>query len=138
MSAEYIDNTVEGSGLYTTKIPGYEDAADIQEALRLYHYGSNTIPTVDALGTANGINTKSVAGHLKALSNTDIQNAATAAANLATEVTNRTNADTNLQTQINNLSSSIGLQTTISTKIDSFQLIYVFCLLIDFLLLLIG
>jgi hypothetical protein len=28
--------------LYTTKIPGYEDAADIQAALRLFHYGSTT------------------------------------------------------------------------------------------------
>lgn len=26
--------------IYKTKIPGLEDAADIQEALRLYHYGS--------------------------------------------------------------------------------------------------
>jgi hypothetical protein len=69
MAAEFIDDTENGSGLYPTKIPGYEDAADIQEALRLYHYGSSTIPTVDELGTANGINTKSVAGYLKALSN---------------------------------------------------------------------
>lgn len=28
--------------LFPTKIPGYEDAADIQAALRLYHYGSGT------------------------------------------------------------------------------------------------
>lgn len=28
--------------LYTTKIPGYEDAADIQAALRLFYYGSTT------------------------------------------------------------------------------------------------
>lgn len=28
--------------LYPTKIPGYDDAADIQAALRLYHYGSST------------------------------------------------------------------------------------------------
>jgi hypothetical protein len=40
MAAEFIDDTENGSGLYPTKIPGYEDAADIQEALRLYHYGS--------------------------------------------------------------------------------------------------
>ena len=69
MAAEYIDDTETGSGLYPTKIPGYEDAADIQEALRLYHYGSTVIPTDNNLGTPNGINTKSVAGHLKALSN---------------------------------------------------------------------
>ena len=70
MAAEYIDDTVDGSGLYPTKIPGYEDAADIQEALRLYHYGSATIPTEDELGTPSGINTKSVAGYLKAIDNT--------------------------------------------------------------------
>ena len=63
MAAEYIDDTENGSGLYPTKIPGYEDAADIQEALRLYHYGSNVIPTTSDLnGTATSINTKSVAG----------------------------------------------------------------------------
>jgi cell division septation protein DedD len=129
MAAEYIDDTENGSGLYPTKIPGYEDAADIQEALRLYHYGSTTIPTDNNLGTTNGINTKSVAGHLKALANTDVTNAATAASatqtvanNLATEITNRSNADSNLQTQINNISSTLGLQTTIEEKASSFTL----------------
>ena len=111
MAAEYIDGPLEGAGIYPTLIPGYEDAADIQEALRLYHYGSPVIPTVDQLGTANGINTKSVAGHLKALSN-----------RITTEVTDRTNADLELQTQINTLSSTLGLQTTISTKTSSFVL----------------
>jgi hypothetical protein len=71
MAAEYIDDTETGSGLYPTKIPGYEDAADIQEALRLYHYGSTTIPTQDVLGSVpNGINTKSIAGYFKAIDNT--------------------------------------------------------------------
>jgi hypothetical protein len=70
MAAEFIDDTETGSGLYPTKIPGYEDAADIQEALRLYHYGSTTIPTTSDLnGTATSINTKSIAGHFKKLSN---------------------------------------------------------------------
>jgi hypothetical protein len=71
MAAEFIDDTETGSGLYPTKIPGYEDAADIQEALRLYHYGSSTIPTQDVLGAVpNGINTKSIAGYFKSISNT--------------------------------------------------------------------
>jgi hypothetical protein len=74
--AEYIDDTQNGTGPYPTKIPGYTDAADIKEALRLYHYGSTDIPTVNELGTANGINTKSVAGHLKTLSNADEAHAA--------------------------------------------------------------
>ena len=77
MAAEYIDDTETGTGVYPTKIPGYEDAADIQAALRLYHYGSETIPTVNTLGVTDGINTKSIAGNLKALANADI--AATAA-----------------------------------------------------------
>ena len=36
MASENIGN------VYPTKIPGYDDAADIQAALRLYHYGSTT------------------------------------------------------------------------------------------------
>lgn len=71
MAAEFIDDTETGSGLYPTKIPGYEDAADIQEALRLYHYGSSIIPTVNVLGAVpNGINTKSIAGYFKTIDNT--------------------------------------------------------------------
>ena len=112
MAAEYIDDTETGSGLYPTKIPGYEDAADIQQALRLYHYGSTTIPTENVLGSVpNGINTKSIAGYLKSLSNT-----------IATEVTDRTSADTNLQTQVTNLLNTINLQTTITTRSSSFTL----------------
>ena len=42
MAEENIDNTVSGSGLFNTKIPGLSDAADIQAALRLYHYGTYT------------------------------------------------------------------------------------------------
>ena len=42
MAAENIDNTVNGTGLFNAKVPGLSDAADIQAALRLYHYGSYT------------------------------------------------------------------------------------------------
>jgi hypothetical protein len=76
MAAEYIDDTEIGSGVYPTKIPGFEDPADIQEALRLYHYGSSIIPSVNELGIANGINTKSIAGYLKSLSDADATHAA--------------------------------------------------------------
>jgi hypothetical protein len=48
--------------VYPTQIPGYDDAADIQAALRLYHYGSTTAPA-----TENDILSDSVAGHIKAL-----------------------------------------------------------------------
>ena len=117
MAAEYIDDTETGSGVYPTKIPGYEDAADIQEALRLYHYGTSTIPS-----TTSEINTKSVAGYLKALSDIDVANALIAANAVATETSNRTDADSNLQSQINNLSATVGLQTTIISKTSNFAL----------------
>ena len=48
--------------VYPTQIPGYDDAADIQAALKLYHYGSTTVPANEASLVAN-----SVAGHIKAL-----------------------------------------------------------------------
>ena len=39
---------VESIGaLYPTKIPGYADAADIQAALRAYHYGSYAYNTAN-------------------------------------------------------------------------------------------
>jgi hypothetical protein len=53
--------------IYITQIPGYEDAADIQAALRLYHYGSTTAPSVNEIGVTNGIIANSIAGHLKGL-----------------------------------------------------------------------
>lgn len=47
--------------VYTTKIPGLADNADIQDALRLFHYGTKTPPTTRSAVLAN-----SVAGHIKA------------------------------------------------------------------------
>jgi hypothetical protein len=41
--------------LYPTQIPGYADNADIQEAFRLYHYGSSAYSTANA-NTANLVN----------------------------------------------------------------------------------
>jgi hypothetical protein len=48
--------------IYKTQIPGYEDAADIQAALKLYHYGTATPITNESQIIAN-----SVVGHIKAL-----------------------------------------------------------------------
>jgi hypothetical protein len=48
--------------IYNTQIPGYEDSADIQAALRLYHYGTTNVPTQDSEIVPN-----SVVGHIKAL-----------------------------------------------------------------------
>ena len=67
--AKYVDGSENGSGFYTTRVPEYTDAADIQEALKLYHYGSDVVPTVNTLGGLNGINAQSIAGHLKKLAN---------------------------------------------------------------------
>jgi hypothetical protein len=48
--------------VYPTKIPGLEDPADIQAALRLYHYG-----TTNTISTEADIIANSVVGHIKAL-----------------------------------------------------------------------
>ena len=48
--------------IYNTKIPSLADAADIQEALRLYHYGSLEYD-IDNADPAN-IQTPSLVGHL--------------------------------------------------------------------------
>jgi hypothetical protein len=122
MASEYIDNTEDGSGLYPTKIPGYEDAADIQEALRLYHYGSNIIPTVDSLTDPNGINSKSIAGNFKILKNADEQ----LQLEIDNEIDNRISGDSTIQNEINDLlidiENSSGLKTAILSKDSSFTL----------------
>lgn len=48
--------------IYNTQIPGYEEPADIQAALKLYHYGTTTPITLDSEIIPN-----SVVGHIKAL-----------------------------------------------------------------------
>ena len=48
--------------VYPTKIPGLEDPADIQAALKLYHYG-----TINTITTESEIIANSVVGHIKAL-----------------------------------------------------------------------
>lgn len=48
--------------IYPTKIPGLEDPADIQAALKLYHYGTSSTVTSESEIVAN-----SVVGHIKAL-----------------------------------------------------------------------
>lgn len=58
---ENIDGTPTGTGLFNTKIPALSDAADIQAALRLYHYGEYDF---DPGSPAD----PSIANHLKNLS----------------------------------------------------------------------
>jgi hypothetical protein len=52
----------EIGSIYTTKIPSLDEAADIQVALKLYHYGQSSAPATLADLPAN-----SVAGHLNTL-----------------------------------------------------------------------
>jgi cell division septation protein DedD len=82
MAAENIDNTVGGTGFFPTKVPGLSDAADIQAALRLYHYGSYSYDGSNT-NKANLVN-PSIAKHLQDLADAD-----------AAEIVNRTAAITN-------------------------------------------
>lgn len=111
MAAENIDNTVNGTGLFPAKVPGLSDAADIQAALRLYHYGSyaydgaNTNPTL--------LPNPSIAKHLQNLVDAD-----------AAEVTNRNAAITahsSATTNIHGISNTANLatQTYVNTAISA-------------------
>jgi hypothetical protein len=62
--AENIDGTIAGTGLYNTSIPALADDANIQEALRIYHYGSKVPPSEGSPAEA-----KSIAGHFGTMSN---------------------------------------------------------------------
>lgn len=65
--AEYIDGTPTNetpTAPYAAKIPSYTDSADIKEAIKIYHYGTSTIPANEG-----AIDPLSVAGYLKALDN---------------------------------------------------------------------
>lgn len=66
MASGNIDGSAaNGAGdasIYNTKVPGYEDSADIQAALRVYHYGTTSVPE-----NPESISSQSVAGYLKSL-----------------------------------------------------------------------
>jgi hypothetical protein len=76
-------NPISG-GPYQTQIPGYEEAADIQAALRLYHYG-----TTETVETIADVATNSVAKHLQNLRDdvTDLQVTGVGSAYVSTEPT---------------------------------------------------
>ncbi len=123
MAAEYIDDTETGNGQYPTLIPGYDQSADIQEALRLYHYGSVS-PTGQAVIPANSaaINPKSIAGYLDAL-DTKIDNSVVDQATLAgvgidwNAVTTQFDIDSTVATK-----SYVANSTSVVTKGSSFTL----------------
>ena len=51
-----------GGSVFPVKIPLYSDNADIQAAIKYYHYGSSTVPL-----TESAIDATSIAGYLKAI-----------------------------------------------------------------------
>jgi len=66
MTAQNIDGTLLGTGVYNTKVPGYDDAADIQAALKLFLYGSTTFdPTAE--GAINNLPNPSIARYIKVM-----------------------------------------------------------------------
>lgn len=68
---------------YNTKIPAYDENADIQTALRLYHYGEDTTDP-------NPVVANSIVGHLSALESAKVDKVPTtipASANLETYTT---------------------------------------------------
>ena len=68
INPNYNPATEQTNQLYNTQIPALSEDANIQEALRLYHYGVGTgLPTTNAQ-----IQPNSMAGHLKSM-RTDIQ-----------------------------------------------------------------
>jgi hypothetical protein len=50
------------NGPYDTQIPGYDDDADIKKALRLFLYGTDTLPA-----NLTEVQAESIAGYLKSL-----------------------------------------------------------------------
>lgn len=66
MTAQNIDGTLLGTGVYNTKVPGYDDAADIQAALKLFLYGSTTFdPTAE--GAIDNLPNPSIARYIKVM-----------------------------------------------------------------------
>jgi beta-lactam-binding protein with PASTA domain len=101
VAEENIDNTVGGTGLFNTKIPGLSDAADIQAALRLYHYGTYTY---DGANTNPAIlPVPSIAKHLQNLVDADAAEIVNRNAAIATH-----NADT---TDVHGIANTANLAT---------------------------
>jgi hypothetical protein len=70
MASEQIGN------LYPTLVPGYDDAADIQAALRMYHYGSDSYDINNSNSNPINLPASSIAGNFAALEAdiSDLQN----------------------------------------------------------------
>ena len=66
MTAQNIDGTLLGTGVYNTKVPGYDDAADIQAALKLFLYGSTSFDPA-AVGAIDNLPNPSIARYIKVM-----------------------------------------------------------------------
>ncbi len=66
MTAQNIDGTLLGTGVYNTKVPGYDDAADIQAALKLFLYGSTSFDPTEE-GAIDNLPNPSIARYIKAM-----------------------------------------------------------------------
>jgi hypothetical protein len=66
MTAQNIDGTLNGTGVYNTKVPGYDDAADIQAALKLFLYGSTSFDPA-ASGAIDNLPNPSLARYLNVM-----------------------------------------------------------------------
>lgn len=66
MAAQNIDGTSQGLGVYNTKVPGYEDAADIQAALKLFLYGSSSFDP-NAENARDNLPNPSIARYIKVM-----------------------------------------------------------------------
>lgn len=64
MTAQNIDGTLLGTGVYNTKVPGYDDAADIQAALKLFLYGQTDFDAT-AEDAIDNLPNPSIARYLK-------------------------------------------------------------------------
>jgi hypothetical protein len=58
---------INPTGPYNTKVPGYNEAADIQQALKVFLYGTTTLPA-----NKSQVSSPSIAGYLKSIE-TDIE-----------------------------------------------------------------
>lgn len=66
--SEFIDGTQSGTGIFSTKVPGYDEVADIKAALKMFLYGSTTFdPTAaDAAAQIKSAGS-SIAKHLQVM-----------------------------------------------------------------------
>jgi len=112
VAAENIDNTINGTGLFPAKVPGLSDAADIQAALKLYHYGSYTYDGSNT-NTANLV-VPSIAKHLQNLVDADAAEVVNRNAAIAVETTNRNTAISNhnaATTNVHGIANTLNLAT---------------------------